>query len=111
LFQIVCMRLIVLCLCLSFITTSLSAQKRIVVSGTIEDISSGERLIGATVKIKEPGNGGTTTNTYGFYSLSLPSGNFTLVYSYVGYNPVEKVISATNDQVLDIRLEPQKELN
>ena len=105
------MRLIVLCLCLSFITTSLSAQKRIVVSGTIEDISSGERLIGATVKIKEPGNGGTTTNTYGFYSLSLPSGNFTLVYSYVGYNPVEKVISATNDQVLDIRLEPQKELN
>ena len=105
------MRLIVLCLFFSFISTSLLAQKRFIVSGTIEDRSTGEKLIGATVRIKELTNSGTTTNTYGFYSIALPAGNFTLVYSYIGYNTVEKPISARADQLTDIRLDPQKELS
>ena len=105
------MRFVLVCLSLLFLAGPLSAQKRFVISGTIEDKSSGEKLIGATVRIKELANSGTTTNTYGFYSISLPAGSFTLVYSYIGYNTVEKSISTTSDQVIDVRLDPQKELN
>ncbi len=105
------MRLIVLCFSFLCISTTLSAQKRFIISGTIEDRSSGEKLIGATVRIKESGKNGTTTNNYGFYSLSVQSGDITLVYSYVGYITIEKTISATADQVIDIQLQPQKELS
>jgi len=105
------MRLIVICLSFLCISTILQAQKRWIISGTVEDRSSGEKLIGATVRIKELDKSGATTNSYGFYSLSVPAGNFTLVYSYVGYNAFEKTISATADQVIDVGLAPQKELS
>ncbi len=104
------MRLILLCFSFLFFATSLLAQKRFIVSGTVEDKATGEKLIGATIKIKELPKIGATTNNYGFYSISLPAGNFTLVYSYVGYNSVEKAVTMTVDQVFDISLEPQKQL-
>jgi len=105
------MRLVLVCLLLLLFTGSLLAQKRFVISGTIEDKVSGEKLIGATVRIKELTKSGTITNNYGFYSVSLPPGNFTLVYSFVGYNTIEKKVATTGDQVIDVRLDPQNELN
>ncbi|HZY38693.1 MAG TPA: TonB-dependent receptor [Mucilaginibacter sp.] len=105
------MRFVLVCLSLLFFAGSLLAQKKIIISGTIEDKATGEKLIGATIKIKELTKSGTTTNNYGFYSLAVPAGNFTLVYSYVGYNTVETPISAAADQVIDIRLDQQKELS
>lgn len=88
------------------LTFSLLAQNKVTVSGTIEDASSGEGLIGATIFIKELGTGGTS-NVYGFYSLTVPEGDYTLVYSFVGYESVTKSISLTNDQSLNIELEPE----
>jgi len=105
------MRLVLVCLLLLLFTGSLLAQKRFVISGTIEDKVSGEKLIGATVRIKELTKSGTITNNYGFYSVSLPPGNFTLVYSFVGYNTIEKKVATTGDQVIDVRLDTQNELN
>jgi len=59
-------------------------------SGHIHDKSTGEDLIGATVYVKEI-KSGTTSNLYGFYSISLNPGQYSVVYSYVGYVTEERV--------------------
>ena len=59
------------------------AQNKYTISGYIQDESSGENLIGVSVYEKETFKG-TSSNTYGFYSLTLPQGNYTIVYSYIG---------------------------
>jgi hypothetical protein len=56
------------------------AQKA-TISGYVKDSSNGEGLIGASVYIKELKTG-NVTNTYGFYSLSVQPGEFTLVFSF-----------------------------
>ena len=53
------------------------AQDNHTISGVITDKKTGETLIGATVSVPSI-NVGTTTNEYGFYSLSLPDGSYTL---------------------------------
>lgn len=63
----------------------LMAQSKYTVSGTVKQKSSGETLIGVTVVIAEQPTMGVITNEYGFYSISLPKGNYTLRFSYVGY--------------------------
>lgn len=59
-------------------------QQKFTVSGYIKDASNGEALIGATIYVKSL-NTGVTTNLYGFYSLTLPSGSYDIDISYVGY--------------------------
>jgi TonB dependent receptor/CarboxypepD_reg-like domain/TonB-dependent Receptor Plug Domain len=88
----------------SFLTlllcTSASAQERFTISGTLRDKTSGEELIGATVTVKELPNTGIAANEYGFYSLSLPKGKYTLRASFIGYN--EKLESITLDKNIKI---------
>ena len=60
------------------------AQQKHTISGYIKDAETGEELIGATIYIKELKTGGIT-NVYGFYSLTIPSGKYTIDYSYIGY--------------------------
>lgn len=65
--------------------TSTSNQgKRYTISGYVKDATTGEYLIGTNVYIKETLKG-TQTNTYGFYSLSVEEGKYTLVVSFLGY--------------------------
>lgn len=59
-------------------------QKPQTVSGYVYDKATGEILIGATIFSVETGRG-TSTNNYGFYSLSLPKNNTTIYVSYMGY--------------------------
>ena len=73
------------------------------VSGYIKDAANGETLIGATVFIKGT-TIGTSSNVYGFYSLSLSPGAYTLVISYIGYTPIEKEITLNNNVVLNVEL-------
>ena len=61
------------------------------VSGTVIDAESGETLIGATIYSAASASG-TSTNEYGFYSLTAPEGKYTLSISYIGYAPIEKEI-------------------
>jgi hypothetical protein len=75
------MRLLFLLLVL---TMSQSLAQNFTVSGYVKDAENGEELIGVTVLVKETRNG-TTTNAYGFYSITLPAGKYVLQYSYVGY--------------------------
>ncbi|MDR2125209.1 MAG: TonB-dependent receptor [Prevotellaceae bacterium] len=76
---------------LLFSSTLLLAQAKYTVSGTVKEKSSGEMLIGVSITIEEKANVGVITNEYGFYSLSLPQGKYTLRFSYIGYE--HKLIS------------------
>lgn len=65
-------------------------QRRHTLSGYVRD-ESGESLINATIYDLTDGIG-TTTNEYGFFSLTLPEGEHQLRFSYVGYaDKVEKL--------------------
>lgn len=77
--------------------------KNLTISGNIKDAKNGEQLIGATVFIKET-KSGATSNMYGFYSLSIPEGTYTLVYSFMGYENVEKKIQLKENITINIEL-------
>ena len=74
-----------------FIGSGLFAQERFTLSGTVSDLKNNETLIGVTVVITELKTG-TTTNEYGFYSISLPKGTYTLEISYIGFETVRSTI-------------------
>ncbi|HAD15172.1 MAG TPA: hypothetical protein DCF33_22330 [Saprospirales bacterium] len=67
-------------------TLSTLAQDRHTISGTVTDQASGEHLIGATVRDLKSGKG-TVTNTFGFYSLTLPADSALIAITYIGYKP------------------------
>ncbi len=91
---------------LCFLPLGLFAQsEKLTVSGYVKDNKNGEGLIGASVFVKELLTG-TTTNTYGFYSLTLPKGNYTLVVSSVGYRKAIKDIKLTEiNQVFNVEVQ------
>jgi hypothetical protein len=60
------------------------SAKRYTISGHVKDIETGEDLFGATVLVVEMANG-TVANEYGFYSVSLALGQYSLRFSYTGY--------------------------
>ncbi|HTB30546.1 MAG TPA: TonB-dependent receptor [Bacteroidia bacterium] len=77
-----------LCLFISIVLSNLvfaQAPQKFTISGSIKDSASGEELIGVIVEVKELPQTGESTNKYGFYSLTLPEGTYTLLYSYLGY--------------------------
>jgi len=87
-----------------FYFINLHAQEKSTVSGYIKDAANGEGLISVSVYVQEIKTG-TTTNAYGFYSLTLPKGQYNLVFTYVGYEKVLKAVDLTvQDQKLDIEL-------
>lgn len=73
-----------------------SASGKHTISGYVKDETTGEYMIGANVYIKELMKG-TSTNLYGFYSLTLKEGNYTLVISYLGYGDIEQEIELTKN--------------
>ena len=98
------MKRILLLLLSLFYFTNLHAQEKYTVSGYIKDAANGEGLISVSVYVQEIKTG-TQTNPYGFYSLTLPKGQYNLVFTYVGYERVEKTVDlSTQDQKLDIEL-------
>ncbi len=89
--------------CLSFLGFS---QKQSV-SGYIKDLSNGEAIIGASVYVQEL-KSGTSANTYGFYSLTLPKGTYHLIFSSAGYQKQEKLLVLNSQSAeLTIELAPQ----
>lgn len=81
------------------------------ISGHVKDKSNGESAIGASVYVKE-GLQGVSTNVYGFFSLTLPQGKYTLVCSYVGYTNYVDTIDLTHNISKTISLVPQgRDLN
>ena len=82
---------------------SLNAQENLTISGYISDGDNGETLIGANVFVLEQSKG-TSTNEYGFYSLTLPQGSYTLQYSYLGFVTQEIKVDLNQNVKQDIEL-------
>ncbi len=85
------------------LTATVLSQKKYTVSGHVTDAATGEEQIGATIYISELKTG-TVTNSYGFYSITIPSGTYHLRFSFVGYQPVEKELNLAANSVLNIEL-------
>jgi hypothetical protein len=93
--------LLLLLLCSGFGYTQ--AQNKFTISGYIKDARTGEELIGATIYVQELGTG-ATSNAYGFYSLTLPAGKYTLSYSYIGFVNQQKKITLASAQTINMEL-------
>lgn len=73
------------------------------ISGHLKDAETGEALIGATIYVEELG-AGTAANEYGFYSITLPKGTYTVVFSYIGYKSRTEKIVLNKDMKLSFEL-------
>lgn len=78
-------------------------QDRITLNGRVTD-QEGESLIGVSILEKGTGNG-VVTDVDGYYSLSVSSRSAILVFSYIGYETVEKTVG--DQHTLNIVLESQ----
>ena len=97
------MKKIALVLLAFFVANSIKAQEKFTISGTLKDGKSTETLFGANVYISEL-KIGTNTNEYGFYSLTIPKGEYTLKISYLGFGTLEEKISVTQNIKKDFAL-------
>src|ERR1035437_1227728 len=90
---------------LSFLSSVFAVMSvdRISLSGNIKDEINGEALIGVTVFIKELKRG-AVTNSYGFYSISVPKGDYTVEVTYVGYESISKKIALNQPIKLDFEI-------
>jgi hypothetical protein len=84
-------------------------QGKVTLSGTIKDTRNGESLIGATIVAKGSGGGssGAVTNTYGFYSITLAPGTYTLSVQFISYSAKTMPITLQRNQTLNIELSDQ----
>jgi Ca-activated chloride channel homolog len=72
------------------------------ISGIVTDTDTQQPMPGVTVKIKST-LFGTTTDAKGHYEINIPHWSSQLVFSFVGYESIEKSLAAT-DSILNIKL-------
>ena len=87
---------------LSILFFSTAYAQNVTLSGYIKDAANGEELINASI-VNEKSQG-AVTNVYGFYSLTLPEGQYTFTVSYIGYESIEKTLALKESQTLDFEL-------
>ncbi len=90
---------------LMFFPLLITAQK-VVISGEITDAANGESLIGVNV-YAEGTQMGTASNAYGFYSLRLDPGEYTIIYQYLGYDVQRKKVNIKKDLEIDVVLKEE----
>ena len=76
-------RIIITFFCLISIL-NIYCQEKYTLSGFVSDQNNGENIIGVNIFCKELKQG-VVSNTYGFYSLTLPTGRYEISFSYIGY--------------------------
>lgn len=89
-----------------FLSISVSAQSKFTLNGALRDQSSGEFLIGAVIKLKELPGIGVTSNAYGFYSITVKPGTYTVIVSYAGYETITETIAFTANREKNFNLVP-----
>ena len=85
-----------------------SERKSYAISGIIKDASSGETLPYVNV-LTDNNRILTVSNPYGFYSLTLPRGRYSLIYNFMGYKDQHQEINLDKDIRLDISLSAKSE--
>jgi hypothetical protein len=87
----------------TIIIFNVTAQNKYTLSGELRDSSNGETLIGAVVKIIET-NKAISTNTYGYFALNLPLGNYTVQITYLGFQTKIIKVNLEKDIKLNVKL-------
>lgn len=95
-------------LILLIVITPAFSQNTLQLSGVLTDKATGEALYGATVYIDQT-KSGCVANSYGFYSLTLPAGNYTIKYSFIGYEDLIKEINLSVNQKVNVELSEKSE--
>jgi hypothetical protein len=90
----------VLCYC-----STATAQQKFTLNGYVKDSLTGETLIGASLNISG-GNRGVSTNSYGFFSITLPQGKYTIASSFIGYATAVYNVSLDSNLSFNIPLLP-----
>lgn len=80
------------------------------IKGTVKDSTNGEDIYGAVIKVKELENVGTKTNAYGFYSITLEKGKYTIIYRSLGYNDYEFIVDLQEDITKNVELSVPKDV-
>ncbi|MCK0203915.1 TonB-dependent receptor, partial [Ornithobacterium rhinotracheale] len=88
---------------LSLISLSLLAQEKFTLSGYITEEGSQELLIGAEIYVPQIKQS-VVSNNYGYYSISLPKGDYDIICTLVGYQEFEDHIELNQNQILNISL-------
>jgi hypothetical protein len=83
------------------------SQAKQTMSGTVKNGETGEALIGAAVVVKELSGVGVVSNAYGFYSLTLPQGAYTILVQYLGFKTAADTIVLARDRIVNFNLLPQ----
>ena len=98
-------------LAIFFLVCSTSiAQEKFTISGTLKSSEDGGDLIGAQILINElPGTGGVT-NVFGFYSITVPQGEYTVTYRSVGFKEQAIKLKLNIDTVVNLEMNPSSEL-
>ena len=89
-----------------FLKQEVWSQNKVTIQGYIRDKSDGEGLIGATLQLKGTSMG-VQTNPYGYYSLTLPPGEYECIVRYVGYGTQTKTLKIQQDRTINWELEPE----
>jgi hypothetical protein len=79
------------------------SQEKVTLNGYVKDVENGEELIGVTVYIPQL-QAGTSSNSYGFYSLTVAPGRYQVQFSYVGFRTVTLEIDLQKDTSRNIEL-------
>ena len=87
-----------------FAIPSIIFAQSVTISGYVTDQANGERLINASIYAPTT-KYGSIANSFGFYSLTLPKGNYSIICSFVGYQPKMLEINLSKDTVADFKLE------
>ena len=99
---------ITLCIALLAYITGLS--QKVTLNGYVTDKKTGERLLGASIFLVNK-NLGTTSNAYGFYSLTVAPDSVEVSFSYTGYQAQVQKFLLKEDKTLNIELEQSKALD
>ena len=83
-------------------------QEKVTLSGVISDANNNETLIGVSVYVSEL-NIGAYTNEYGFYSITLPKGNYTLQISYIGFETFSEKLEIDQNVKKNFSLKESKQ--
>ena len=93
-----------------FFLSQLAFSQTFNIRGFVSDQTNGERLLNANVyeqKILR----GTISNNFGFYSLTLPKGSYSIACSFVGYETQLLEIDLSKDTIVDFKLAPIADLD
>lgn len=80
------------------------AKNKYTISGYIKDKKTGEALIGASFLVKEIPATGNISNAYGYYSITLPEGTYTISLKYVGFEEEIRTINLVKNIKIDFNL-------